>query len=481
MRIFWRPLSVKAYLLAWIIVPITVFIVIDSFALYRNTLESANAAYDRMLVTTAYSIGDSLRIENKRLQIPVSYAALEVHEAEYSTRMLYRINELDSSFLAGDRDLPAYQPRIKKWPNAPTLLEINEGQYGNARVRIAVVFQPLSHAGTHDGAIIQIAEPMENRTNVVRKVLLGTLARQTMLLMTVLAVTVIVVNRALRPLASLKNLLDQRKDDDLSPMESTSAPKELQPVIFALNQLMARLHRLLGLQKRFVSDASHQLRTPLAVLKAQVQSGLCGDAPAEQVIKEIAVTVDRATNLANQLLSLAKVEQMRGKGEKELCDLSILAQDVAVDLSPLISEKNIDFSLDADPAWTLGHPWMIGELIANLLNNAIRHTPVDGSLGINIRADGQSVLLHVWDTGEGLSSDIEAKVFEPFSAVHHAKGGGLGLTICSEIADSMGAALTLKNRIENGLVVGLDAIVQFEGVIPSAEPSSLEALGTSST
>ena len=86
MKIFWRPLSVKAYLLAWIIVPITVFIVIDSFALYRNTLESANTAYDRMLVTTAYSIGDSLRIDNKRLQIPVSYAALEVHEAEYSTR-----------------------------------------------------------------------------------------------------------------------------------------------------------------------------------------------------------------------------------------------------------------------------------------------------------------------------------------------------------------------------------------------------------
>ena len=468
MRPIWRPLSVKGYLLAWIIVPITIFIVIDSVALYRNTLDSANAAYDRMLVTTAYSIGDSLHIDNKRLQIPVSYAALEVHEAEYSTRMIYRINELDSSFLAGDRDLPPYTAKPNAWPAAPALLEIYESQYGNASVRVAAVFQPLSLAGSHDGTIIQIAEPMENRTNVVRKILFGTLIRQAMLLVTVLLVTTIVVNRALRPLNSLKKLLDLRRDEDLSPLESATAPKELQPVISALNLLMARLQRLLGLQKRFVSDASHQLRTPLAVLKAQVQSGLCGDAPAEQVIREISVTVDRATNLANQLLSLAKVEQMRGKGEKEQCDLSTIAQDVAIDLSPLISEKNIDFSLDACPAWTLGHPWMIGEMIANLLNNAIRHTPQDGSLSINIHPNGTHVYLHVRDTGEGLSTDIETKVFEPFSGVHHSKGGGLGLTICSEIADSMGAVLTLKNRIQDGSVVGMDATVQFESSVRNA-------------
>lgn len=120
-----------------------VFIVIDSFTLYRNTLDSANTAYDRMLVTTAYSIGDSLRIDNRRLQIPVSYAALEVHEAEYSTRMIYRINELDGSFLAGDRDLPAFSAKSKSWPTAPTLLEIYESRYGNAPVRVVAVFQPL--------------------------------------------------------------------------------------------------------------------------------------------------------------------------------------------------------------------------------------------------------------------------------------------------------------------------------------------------
>ncbi len=458
----WRTRSVRAYLLAWIIAPIALFIVVDSVALYRNALESANTAYDRMLVTTAYSIGDSLRFENGRLNVSVSYAALEVYEAEYSTRMIYRINDIAGQFVAGDRDLPGYTRRVDKRPDSPSLLEIYEDAYGSARVRIAVVFLPVASGSESGSALVQIAEPMENRTSVARNILLGTLVRQTLLVLVVTVVTIVVVNRALRPLADLKQQLDARRDEDLSPMETSHSPRELQPFLSALNQLMARLQRLLGLQQRFVSDASHQLRTPLAVLKAQAQSGLRGDAPLEVVIGEIATTVDRATNLANQLLSLAKVEQLRGKGVKERCNVSGIAQDVAIELSPLISGKNLDFEFDGADAWVRGHPWMIGELIANLLNNAIRHTPPDGRLGIRIREKDGAVLLHVWDTGQGIPSDLETRFFEPFAASHSSKGGGLGLTICAEIADSMGAVLTLKNRISEGAVVGADAIVRFD-------------------
>lgn len=460
MKFPWHPRSVKIYLLAWIISPIAAFVVIDTISLYRSTLGSANTAYDRMLVTTAYSIGDSLHIDNNQLQISVSYAALEVYEADYSTRMIYRISDLQGNFITGDRDLPQYKAALKTWPRAPTLLDIYEGKYGSAPVRIVAAFQPVGSGSERNGALIQIAEPMENRTRIARNILWGTLLRQAMLLMVISVVTVLVVNRALRPLEALKHQLDDRADEDLSPLSAPSAPRELQPVVNALNQLMARLQRLLGLQQRFVADASHQLRTPLAVLKAQSQSGLRGDAPLEQVIKEIAVTADRAINLANKLLSLAKVEQLRGKGSQELCNLSTLAQDVAIELSPLISEKNLDFELNAEPAWVSGHPWMINELISNLLHNAIQHTPPDSRIGIKIEDAGAHILLHVWDTGPGLPTDIEARVFEPFAATHASKGGGLGLTICAEIADSMGAILTLKNRALGG-ATGLDALVQF--------------------
>jgi two-component system sensor histidine kinase TctE len=235
-------------------------------------------------------------------------------------------------------------------------------------------------------------------------------------------------------------------------------------VVAALNELMGRLHTMVDLQQRFVANASHQLRTPLAVLKMQLQSGMRGDFPAEQALREMRSTVDRATNVANQLLSLARIEQMRGKGTRERCDLAAIAQEVAIDLSPLISDKNLDFELDASGAWVEGRDWMATEMVSNLLHNAIRHTPPKSRLGIRVTSLAGGVELCVWDTGPGIADQHELRVFEPFSAAHSSKGGGLGLTICAEIADAMGAQLSLSNRGADGKVEGLDARVRFAGV-----------------
>jgi two-component system, OmpR family, sensor histidine kinase TctE len=457
----WRPRSVRTYLLAWIISPIALFIAIDTYTLYRSALESANTAYDRMLVTTAYSVGDEVRHDANGLQVSVSFATLEVYEAGYSTRMIYRVNDLAGNLIAGDVDLPAYKPNLRDIPASPTLLGIHEDRYGHAPVRVASIYQPVAYGASRVGAIIQIAEPMEFRKSVARNILWGTLVRQALLLAVVTLVTLSVVTRALRPLEDLRRQLDERQDDDLSEVSVPRAPRELQPVIGALNMLMERLHRQLDLQQRFVADASHQLRTPLAVLKTQLQSGLRGDAPAEVVLKEMAGTVGRATNLADKLLSLVKVEQLRGKGEQTPCDLSAIAGEVAIDLSPLISEKNLDFELKSDKLWVNGHPWMIAEMMSNLLHNAIRHTPAEGRLGIAIEDAGDHYQLRVWDTGPGIPADIKESAFEPFAASYASKGGGLGLTICAEIADSIGASLSLENRYRNGAIDGLDAVVRF--------------------
>lgn len=457
----WRPRSVRSYLLAWIIAPIAVFIVIDTFTQYHNALDSANTAYDRMLVTTAYSVGDGIRHESGQLHVSVSFASLEVYEAGYSTRLIYRVSDMQGNYVTGDSDLAPYLPRLKSLPVSPTLLGIYEGHYGNAPVRIAAVVQPVVADGPRVGAIVQIAEPVEFRKSVARSILWGTMARQALLIAAVVVVTMFVVTLALRPLDDLRRQLDERHDEDLSPLQAPDAALELQPVIGALNQLMDRLHRLLDLQQRFVADASHQLRTPLAVLKTQLQSGLRGDALPEQVLHELAGTVDRATNVANQLLSLAKVEQLRSKGIKATCSLQTIAREVAIDLSPLISEKDLDFELQAEDVAVQGHPWMVTEMVSNLLHNAIRHTPRGGRLGIRIEELPGKILLRVWDTGPGIPSGMEARVFEPFAASYASKGGGLGLTICAEIADSMDADLKLENRIRDGKVSGLDALVKF--------------------
>lgn len=453
------PQSLRGRLLLWIVGPVTAFIVIDTFALYGNALKAANAAYDRMLVTTAYSIGDALQIEDGKLRQPVSYATLEVYEPEYSTRMIYAVRSLEGRFMGGDADLARYVlPTAERLPTLPSLLHIYESNYGSARVRVVAVFQPLPPQAGLPGVVIQIAEPMENRTSVALGLLRDTLFRQAVLLAVVLGAVWLAVNQGLRPLCALAQQLDARNDADLTPVVDQTSTRELSQVVTSMNRLIGRIGNLLGRQQRFVSDASHQLRTPLAVLKAQAQSGLRGDAPPLTVLGEVAVTADRAANLADKMLSLAKVEQLLDRGlSKEPCDLNSIAQDVAVELSPLISEKNLDFSMDAGKHTVPGHPWMISELISNLVHNAIRHTPRGGQLGIRITETESKLVLTVWDAGSGISSDIRERLFEPFAATHDSRGCGLGLTICREIALSMDAQLTLDNRTEHGTVVGLDA------------------------
>lgn len=467
--------SLRGRLLAWIVGPITAFIVIDTVALYSSALKAANAAYDRMLVTTAYSIGDALRIDDGKLRQPVSYATLEVYEPEYSTRMIYAVRSLEGRFMGGDGDLARYvHPIGQRLPSLPSLLHIYESNYGSARVRVVAVFQPLPPETRMPGVIIQIAELMENRTSVALGLLRDTLLRQALLLAVVLGAVLLAVNRGLSPLRALKEQLDERSDADLTPVVDPSATRELSQVVVAMNTLIGRIGKLLERQQRFVSDASHQLRTPLAVLKAQAQSGLRGDAPPLTVLGEVAVTADRAANLADKMLSLAKVEQLLDRGpSQEPCDLASIAQDVAVELSPLISQKNIDFYMDAGKHVVQGHPWLISELITNLLHNAIRHTPQDGQMGIRIvEGDGQLVLT-VWDTGSGIADDLRGRLFEPFAATHDSRGCGLGLTICAEIANSMGARLTLDNRLEHGMVVGLDANLAMPLEHVSPPPSQL--------
>jgi two-component system sensor histidine kinase TctE len=461
MKFALRDRSLRRYLLAGILAPIALFIVLNAIHLYLHALDSANTAYDRMLVTTAYSIGNNIAVEDGHLLTNVAFASLEVYEAGFSTRMIYKISDRNGRYIAGDQDLPTFRPSSARWPKAPTLLKVYESTYGSAPVRVAALAQPSKLQHPEDDLIIQIAEPLSYRREVARDILWSAVLGQTLLLAVVAGVTMAVVTLALRPLDSLRTQLDARHEDDLSALHCASAPRELRPVVAALNQLMGRLHRIVDLQQHFVANASHQLRTPLAVLQTQLQSGLSGDIEPELALREMRSTVERATKLANQLLSLARIEQLRGKSTRERCNLADVARDVAIDLSPLISDKNLDFELDAGDVWVEGRHWMAAEMVSNLLHNAIRHTPAESRLGIRVAPLDDGALLCVWDSGPGIPDQQEMRVFEPFAAAHSSKGGGLGLAICAEIADSMHAQLTLCNCGMAGAVTGLEARVLF--------------------
>ena len=292
--------------------------------------------------------------------------------------------------------------------------------------------------------------------------------RQSLLAAVIALVVVLVVQRATRPVRALSAQLRARPEGDLQAIDAPELPRELHPLVDGTNQLMARLRSLLDNQKRFVRDASHQLRTPLAVLKVQVQSALRGDIDHVQALREINGTVERATTLANQMLALAKVEQLRQQADPALHDLAGVARTIALDLAPLMAEKNLDFEIRTMPAPIRAHEWMLRELVRNLLHNAIRHAPEHTALDMSLVSDRQFAPLTIRDGGPGIPSALRERLFQPFSAGQNRSGSGLGLTICREIVIALGGQITLDNRIHHSRVAGLDAIVRLP--LARAEP-----------
>jgi two-component system sensor histidine kinase TctE len=224
---------------------------------------------------------------------------------------------------------------------------------------------------------------------------------------------------------------------------------------------MTRLSHLLDNQKRFVRDTAHQLRTPLAVLKTQVQSALHGDVEPRQALLEINDTVERATILANQMLSLAKVEQLRQQPDASVNDLSEVVRSVALELSPLIAGKDLDFEIATTAAPVRSHEWMLRELTRNLLHNAIKQSPAGGALSVQVVADANSVALTLGDSGPGIAEGLRARLFQPFSPGDARSGSGLGLAICHEIVRALGGTISLENREAHGRIEGLDATVRL--------------------
>jgi two-component system sensor histidine kinase TctE len=324
-----------------------------------------------------------------------------------------------------------------------------------------VLLQPVASPAGRGMAVIQVAETLELRRRLTRRILFDFLWQQAGLVAVIALVVLVVVQRATRPVRRLSTELQARPEGDLTPLPAAGAPRELLPLVEATNEVMRRLAHLLDNQKRFVRDTSHQLRTPLAVLKAQVQSALRGDVEPRQALCEINDTVERATVLANQMLSLAKVEQLRQQGESQVNDLGEVVRAIALELAPLIADKDIDFEIETQPAPVRAHEWMLRELSRNLLHNAVKHTPAGGSLSVRVLAGGQGAALVVSDSGPGLSAELADRLFQPFSAGDVRGGSGLGLAICHEIVRALGGTIQLENREKDRRTAGLDATVRL--------------------
>ena len=457
--------SLRRYLLLGILIPLGLLVSINTVSLYSQALGAINTAYDRTLLASAKSIGEQLDVTGydaaSTLRVTVPYAALEAFEADNQSRLVYRVSSLNGALVSGYNELPFWRGQISAKPAYAALVDFYDSTFESTPVRVAVLLQPVVSLNGRAMAVIQVAETLELRQTLARSVLIATLWREALLLGVIALVVIVVVQRATRPVRRLSQQLEARPEGDLNPITAPDAPRELMPLVDATNAVMARLEGLLAHQKRFVRDAAHQLRTPLAVLKVQVQSAMRGDQQPMDALADINQTVDRATQVANQMLALAKVEQLRQQPDVRTLDLAAVMRAVALDLSALMADKNIDFAIETVPAPMAAHEWMLTELSRNLLHNAIKHTPPEGSLTVRIVRDSTHAALSLSDSGPGLTDELAQRLFQPFSAGNVAHGSGLGLAICKEIVQVLGGTISLDNRVQHGVVTGLDCVVRL--------------------
>ena len=461
----YRFQTLRKQLLWGILTPIVLFVLVDTFSLYAQALAAVNVAYDRTLLASAKAIGEQLEIAGEgaqaQLRATVPYTAMEAFEADNRSRMFYRISDAQGRWLQGTQELAAWTGTLPDQGPYAALVDFYDDVLGGQAVRVAVLLQPVATGNERAMATVQVAETLELRRTLARQILLDTLQRQALLVLVISLVVLLVVQRAMQPVRELAQALDRRTPDDLTPVSAQGLPSEVQPLAEATNAVMRRLSHLLDNQKRFVRDAAHQLRTPLAVLKVQVQSARRGDLPAGSALQEIEGTTDRAIALANQMLNLAKVEQLRLQQDFAVIDWGDAVREIALELSPLIAEKDIDFELQTQPCPVLAHAWMLRELVRNLLHNAIRFTPPGASLQIHLKASDAQAVLRIRDSGPGVSDTLRHHLFEPFSTEDAHSGSGLGLLIVREITLALGGQISLDNRQESGLSAGLDAVVRL--------------------
>jgi two-component system sensor histidine kinase QseC len=282
----------------------------------------------------------------------------------------------------------------------------------------------------------------------------------------------IIIGLALRSITRVTNEISNRASTYLEPVDAANIPLEIKPLVIELNQLFIRLKLAFERNKRFAADAAHELRTPLAALKTQAQVALKADNKIDRhnALMKVLQGVDRSSHMVTQLLTLSRLGQEEALSDIKAVDLHKLASDILAYLVPVALEKNIEIELAAPPpnAMVLGNDITLGILIRNIVDNAIRYTPMGGEIKVQVIQRQQKIILRVTDSGPGIPAELRERVFERFFRIlgTTAPGSGLGLAIVSQIADLHYAQISLHTPT-NG--IGL----QFEVIFPKFNNKSV--------
>lgn len=437
-------------LLWWLLPALAVLVAVNSLATYHTALAAVNTAYDRSLLAVARAVADRVEFRDGRVEVEVPYIALDFFASDLRGRVFYRVGGLDGGFVSGYDDLPPLPAGVPRTEDYFALARFYDDHYRGEPVRVVALYQPVFDERTRGMALVQVAETLVSREALTRKLMVDTVTRQLLLVALAALVIVVVVRVALRPLGRLRAGLDARPADDLSPIDSRDVPAEVGALVAGMNDYMARLKGALDRQERFIADASHQLRTPLAVLRTQTGLALREEDPAR--LRETLCAMDRSVgdtiHLANQLLTRARAQHGIANPAFADLDLAALAREACIDLGAGAVAKRIDLAFEGEAAVPLrGDPTLVREMVKNLVDNAIRYTPEGGRVTVRLSGPGEPPAIEVEDSGEGVAAADRERVFEPFHRLAGASqpGVGLGLSIVRDIARAHGAGVDLAD------------------------------------
>lgn len=443
-----RPaaIALRTRLLAAILLPLLVAAVglgAAGAALVNDVVRRTN---DRVLGGSLGAIAEEVRVENGSVTLELPPAAFGMLENTERDNVYYRL-AVGPELLTGYPDLPAPALDSLAWEEPHFRFATYRGQ----DIRIAEVKRHLPRIA--QPVVVQVAETLENRRALVRQ-LTGALLLGELVL---LGLTTLLVRPALgwslRPLARLRVAVAQRDTravPDLSPLDTGPLPLELRPLADAFDHLLARLDDATEGVRRFTADASHQMRTPLSVLKVQVALARRGDEAARaEALGEIADAVDRLERLLTQLLALARAQEQGAAPPGESVDLRELAVAVINRHVGQAIEGGIDLNLDApagDPIRAISHRPLLFEIVSNLVDNAIRYNRPGGMVAIVLAETDGRIELAVADDGSGIPEGDLPRIADRFVRLRtDREGSGLGLAIVQSAATRLGLTLRLEN------------------------------------
>lgn len=453
-----RTQGLKRRLAIWLFGVLSALLAVDAWFSYSDALNAANHAYDRSLSASVKGIAERVLATESEVVVDIPYSALELFEAGSSDRIFYSVGIEGAAPITGYEGLP--MPRQAN----PNTTVFYDGIYKDQPLRLAALLKPLYRKEYPKPVIVVIGETTNTRQEVVQRLFLREVARKALLIVVALAVALFATMVAVRPIDRLGQAIRARQDDDLTPVDAAGVPSEAKPLVDAINLRMERIGAMLEARRRFITDAAHQLRTPLAVLNTQAEYALRqkGEAEMRPAIEALHRSLGSAIRLANQLLSLSRAEPVNGlTAARQPVDLAAVARDMVVELLPLASRKGIDLGIEdaGTPLVVAGNLVLLREMVANLIDNALRYTPANGmvTVALDLAPDNESTArLRVIDNGPGIPPEFREQVFMRFFRMEGSDftGSGLGLSIVREIVHGHRGVITLTAPpVGHGLVV----------------------------